>query len=108
MRVRSLVVPPGPNPELDPDDEEFDWMPCLTEAGFPEGLTAPLPIATYRLTVTMHDGRDGPVLAESDTATVTLVAEAQEVEEVTVNFFPTTTPLEDARAPTLPQAPFAR
>jgi hypothetical protein len=99
MRVRSVVVPPGPSPVIDPDDEEFDWMPCLSNAGSREGTTAPLPIATYELTVTMHDGLDGLVLAQSDTATVTLVAEAEEIEEVTVSFFLTTTPVEDARAP---------
>lgn len=82
MRIRSV---PGGG---DPDDEELDWLPCLDASGAAQGITAPLPLAVYDVTVGMAPAIDGPIFVESTTVTADLREESEELRDVVVVFGP--------------------
>jgi hypothetical protein len=64
LRIRSL--PSGGNA----DDEELDWRPCLDESAMPRGLTAPVPLAVYEVTVGLAPAIDAAFVATSNAVTV--------------------------------------
>src|SRR5690349_2778164 len=92
MRIRS--APAGGTP----DDEALDWVPCLDDTGEPRGVTAPLPLAVYVVSVRMATSIDGAILAESDLATTPELLESEFPYQVTVVFGPPATLASSVRA----------